>query len=280
MLFLILLFLSPTEGFNYETGYEHHYTYSSTSDTLGMHNVTTVLKFRIRKINETDTGIKFHQLSVDSFVQHAQNGEYADNPFKWDLTKSFLFEMEPDGLVHFIHYHQEDRAEMVTLKKALVGTMSAKFQRSDHEIWQYSSTDGDHGGYLDHKYEGKKTDTGYTLTRHHYSSQTVLRTHKKVMHIDHSDNIMEVKAFDNITMNGDAPATQRTLGKIHSNEFSDNVIDGLVRDSIVVTKKPSKPTTLKETGEIIKDLITCVQRHQNKCRYTLDWKSNISCLVS
>ncbi|CAG2242692.1 unnamed protein product [Mytilus edulis] len=161
MLFLILLLLDPTEGFNYEAGYEHHYTYSSTSDTLGMHNVTTVLKFRIRMINETNTGIKFHQLSVDSFVQHAQNGEYADNPFKWDLTKRFLFEMEPDGLVHFIHYHQEDKTEMVTLKKALVGTMSAKFQ---------------------------------------------------VMHVDHSDNIREVKAFDNITMNGDAPASQRTLG--------------------------------------------------------------------
>ncbi|CAC5398107.1 unnamed protein product [Mytilus coruscus] len=320
MLFLILLLLSPTEGFNYETGHEHHYTYSSTSDTLGMHNVTTVLKFRIRKINESDTGIKFHQLSVDSFVQHAQNGEYADNPFKWDLTKSFLFEMEPDGLVHFVHYHQEDKTEMVTLKKALVGTMSAKFQRGDNQTWRYSSTDGDHGGYLDHKYEGKKTTNGYTLTRHHTSSQTVLRTHKKVMYIDHSDNIKEIKAFDNITMNGDVPATQRTLGrsksfdnvtmngdapatqhtlgsplpvdrdikvyssgdfpgisataetrvhltlkrKVHSSEFSDNVSDGLVRDSIVVTKKPSKPTTLKETGVLIKDLITCVQRHENK----------------
>lgn len=36
----------------------------------------------------------------------------------------------------------------------------------------------------------------------------------QVMHVDHSDNIREVKAFDNITMNGDAPATQRTLGYV------------------------------------------------------------------
>ncbi|CAG2189852.1 unnamed protein product [Mytilus edulis] len=169
--------------------------------------------------------------------------------------------MEPDGLVHFIHYHKEDKDEMVTLKKALVGTMSAKFQRSDHETWMYSSTERDHGGYLDHKYEGKKTDTGYTLTREHTSSKTVLRTHTKVMHIDHSDNIKEIKAFDNITMNGDAPASQRTLGRV---DPSDSVSDGLVRDSIVVIKKPPKPTTLKETGEIIKDLISCVQRHENK----------------
>jgi hypothetical protein len=36
--------------------------------------------------------------------------------------------MEPDGLVNFIHFHPEDKEEMVTIKKALVGTMSAKFK--------------------------------------------------------------------------------------------------------------------------------------------------------
>jgi hypothetical protein len=36
--------------------------------------------------------------------------------------------MEPDGLVNFIHFHPEDKEEMITIKKALVGTMSAKFQ--------------------------------------------------------------------------------------------------------------------------------------------------------
>ncbi|CAG2202816.1 unnamed protein product [Mytilus edulis] len=218
MLLLILLFLNPAEGFNYEAGYDHHYTYSSTSDTLGMHNVTTVLKFRIQKINESDTGIKFHQLFVKSFVQHAQNGEC----------------------------------------------------------------------YLDHKYEGKKTDTGYTLTREHTSSKTVLRTHTKVMHIDHSDNIKEIKAFDNITMNGDAPASQRTLGtplpvdrdiKVYSSgdfpgisataetrvhltlkrrvDPSDSVSDGLVRDSIVVIKmhpiEHIVSGTLREVGKLDKE---------------------------
>ncbi|KAH3802557.1 hypothetical protein DPMN_156235 [Dreissena polymorpha] len=33
-----------TSGVYFEDGYDHHYTYSSESDVLGMHNVTTVIK--------------------------------------------------------------------------------------------------------------------------------------------------------------------------------------------------------------------------------------------
>ena len=38
------MLIGSSTGFHYEAGYDHHYTYSSTTDTLGMHNVTTVLK--------------------------------------------------------------------------------------------------------------------------------------------------------------------------------------------------------------------------------------------
>lgn len=48
---------------------------------------------------------------------------------------SFLFEMEPNGLVNFIHYHPEEKDELVTLKKALVGTMSAKFKVGYWQIY-------------------------------------------------------------------------------------------------------------------------------------------------
>lgn len=47
--------------------------------------------------------------------------------------------MEPDGLVNFIHYHPEEKDELVTLKKALVGTMSAKFtvHHIYYHIWTF-----------------------------------------------------------------------------------------------------------------------------------------------
>ena len=49
MLVLIaLMLIGSSTGFHYEAGYDHHYTYSSTTDTLGMHNVTTVLKVMLK----------------------------------------------------------------------------------------------------------------------------------------------------------------------------------------------------------------------------------------
>ena len=42
------MLIGSSTGFQYEAGYDHHYTYSSTTDTLGMHNVTTVLKVMLK----------------------------------------------------------------------------------------------------------------------------------------------------------------------------------------------------------------------------------------
>ena len=44
---LLLLTASCCQGLYLEDGYDHHYTYSSESDILGMHNVTTVVKVSI-----------------------------------------------------------------------------------------------------------------------------------------------------------------------------------------------------------------------------------------
>ena len=41
---LWLLLLGVTDAIFYEDGFDHHYTYSSESDILGLHNVTTIIK--------------------------------------------------------------------------------------------------------------------------------------------------------------------------------------------------------------------------------------------
>ena len=47
---VVLLFGSASTSF-FEEGYDHHYTYSSESDILGLHNVTTVVMVRIVYFN-------------------------------------------------------------------------------------------------------------------------------------------------------------------------------------------------------------------------------------
>ena len=41
---LWLLLLGVANAIFYEDGFDHHYTYSSESDILGLHNVTTIIK--------------------------------------------------------------------------------------------------------------------------------------------------------------------------------------------------------------------------------------------
>ncbi|KAL4222202.1 hypothetical protein ACF0H5_018239 [Mactra antiquata] len=71
---LFCVCVTSSVGLFFEDGYDHHYTYSSQSDILGMHNVTTLIKFRIRRVNESETGKTLHQLMVDSFVQISEHG--------------------------------------------------------------------------------------------------------------------------------------------------------------------------------------------------------------
>ena len=41
---LWLLLFGVTDAIFYEDGFDHHYTYSSESDMLGLHNVKTIIK--------------------------------------------------------------------------------------------------------------------------------------------------------------------------------------------------------------------------------------------
>jgi len=48
---LLVLIATSTIGVFFEDGYDHHYTYSSETDVLGMHNITTIIKVLIKEIN-------------------------------------------------------------------------------------------------------------------------------------------------------------------------------------------------------------------------------------
>ncbi|KAH3708809.1 hypothetical protein DPMN_068268 [Dreissena polymorpha] len=100
-----------TSGVYFEDGYDHHYTYSSESDVLGMHNVTTVIKFRIRSVNATSEGGVLHQLIIDSFVQHSEHGyerKEKNNSRRIVMKNDELYKggRKHTGLVCFVVYSQ------------------------------------------------------------------------------------------------------------------------------------------------------------------------------
>ncbi|XP_046559438.1 uncharacterized protein LOC124268502 [Haliotis rubra] len=75
----LLLLCSYSQGYFFQDGYDHQYTYSSVSELFGHKNITTVLKFKIRALNTTEDGGRLHSLRVISIVQFA-DGRYFSNP--------------------------------------------------------------------------------------------------------------------------------------------------------------------------------------------------------
>nr|KAG5706489.1 hypothetical protein BaRGS_032882 [Batillaria attramentaria] len=66
--------LAGGRAYFFESGYTHHYTYKAENDLLGQGNITTILKFQVSAVNETENGHRLHSLTVDSLVQFMKGG--------------------------------------------------------------------------------------------------------------------------------------------------------------------------------------------------------------
>ncbi|KAJ8312548.1 hypothetical protein KUTeg_009921 [Tegillarca granosa] len=75
--------------------------------------------------------------------------ELTENPKKWDLSRSFLFQMSENGLVTFVHYHPEDHDEVVTLKKVLASVLSANVKKFHEEnVHSFTAKEIDHTDFV------------------------------------------------------------------------------------------------------------------------------------
>lgn len=264
----------------FEAEYDHHYTYSSQSDILGMHNVTTVIKFRIRAVNETSTGQSLNLLKVDSFVQHTENGYVADNPGHWYFDHNFYFVVGTDGIITLVHYHPDEVDEVLTMKKVLASTLSANVQIGDGDVWEYSSSEEDHAGHLDHEYTGERNPDGFRLTRSHQSSHNVHRSHNKTLQYDHRGTPMQVDSLDNVTLRHAPSKITRTsiegvqdIEDEQTGEFPKIASISRTQVKLVVKSKHSEPTS-HSMYDLHNDTITVKEKQQEK-KYLLDINKDI-----
>ncbi|XP_053376617.1 uncharacterized protein LOC123533475 [Mercenaria mercenaria] len=191
----------------FEPGYDHHYTYSAVTDMLGMQNVTTVLKFRIRNAGHLSSEKVLNVMIVESVIQHSQNGGYADNPDGWDFTQRFYFVTETNGIVSLV-YHSEDQDEVLVLKKVLAGTFSVNatiVRNKPGNRWTFLSKDLDHIGNLEHIYQAEMQPGGVNFHRTHKSVSDVHRHHIKNVKLDHALTPIHVETFDNVTFHRSGP---------------------------------------------------------------------------
>nr|KAG5700343.1 hypothetical protein BaRGS_029595 [Batillaria attramentaria] len=185
-LLLVVTAVTSVTSYYFQTGYSHHYTYWARNSILGQRNVTTVVKFHIDHLNETEGGLRLHSLTVDSLVQFLENGVLMQNPAGWDLKKAFLFVTDAKGSVTLVHCHPKDRDELLVIKKAMVSVFSVHVKTLDY----------DHQGTL-HKAEAldhvllkdKKGRTYKRYPRHRSSGsgQTETGREKKVVKLKIAD---------------------------------------------------------------------------------------------
>ncbi|XP_067664253.1 uncharacterized protein [Haliotis asinina] len=206
--FVLLVLVSNAAGAPFEDGHRHYFTYSSKSQVLGLHNLSTIIKFHVTPVNQSEDG-SMNLLMIDSFVQHSDKGYVDNNPKHWDLTRNFLFHVGGDGAVTQIFHHPEEDHEVVTLKKLLAGTLSMYKKDSLKTTWTYSDWETDQHGRLLHTYYGKRLPTGSMVSRRHESTAETHRQHEKTIEYDRKGRIQHVKCTDTITLR-DEPAPSQS----------------------------------------------------------------------
>ncbi|KAK7496781.1 hypothetical protein BaRGS_00011990 [Batillaria attramentaria] len=203
--------LAGGRAYFFESGYTHHYTYKAENDLLGQGNITTILKFQVSAVNETENGHRLHSLTVDSLVQFMKGGPVMNNPHGWDLTKTFLFVVDDTGGVRLVHCHPEDHEELLVIKKAMVSVFSVHVKiKYDEKEWVYKAEETDHLGRLEHSYRAQRTATGLKLERNFSSFDDAHRFHEKTLHYDHHGTLHKAETKDRVHLKDRLPPPEKT----------------------------------------------------------------------
>ncbi|XP_067685182.1 uncharacterized protein [Haliotis asinina] len=290
--FVLLVLVSSAAGAPFEDGHKHYFTYFSKSQVLGLHNLSTIIKFHVTPVNHSNDG-SMNLLMVDSFVQHSDQGYVDNNPKHWDLTRNFLFHVGGDGAVTQIFHHPEEDHEVVTLKKLLAGTLSMYNKRSSKSKWKYRDFETDQHGRLFHSYSGKRLPTGSVLSRRHNSTAETHRLHEKTVEYDRRGFIKQIKSKDVIRLrNKPAPSqTSQDMENVvivspNTGEFptltstARSIVKLTARRRLAATqaiameefkvdtpqvKTPvPKEQTLSEVKTVFNNLLECISSYKNK----------------
>ncbi|XP_071094116.1 uncharacterized protein [Haliotis cracherodii] len=289
---VLLVLVSCAAGSPFEDGHKHYFTYFSKSQVLGLHNLSTIIKFHVTPVNHSDHG-SMNLLMVDSFVQHSDQGYVDNNPKHWDLTRNFLFHVGGAGAVTQIFHHPEEVDEVVTLKKLLAGTLSMYNKRSSKSKWKYRDWETDQHGKLLHTYSGKRLPTGSVMSRRHNSTAETHRLHEKTVEYDRRGFIKQIKCTDTIRLrNQPAPShtsedmenvvivspdtgefptltsTARSVVKLTARRRLTSTQAVVMEDFKVDTPQVKMPVpkeqTLSEVKAVFSDLLECIREYDNK----------------
>ncbi|XP_066278977.1 uncharacterized protein [Branchiostoma lanceolatum] len=164
---------------------EYVYDYTSQSRLGNVALLVTKAKVQVRVLN-VSADDHLCQLHIDRFSQHAN--ERNDHSRHWDLSRWFSFLISRHGEVTEVFYPTDEDLEVLNIKKALVGTLSARLHASDEvlekdRIWLYQLNETGHEGDHLSTYKVNPTPEGlvFQRTKHgHVVEKAKVKNEKKI----------------------------------------------------------------------------------------------------
>ncbi|XP_066289112.1 uncharacterized protein [Branchiostoma lanceolatum] len=162
---------------------EYVYDYTAQSRLGNVALLVTKAKVHVRVLNVSADG-HLCQLHIERFSQHA-NGRN-DHSRHWDISRWFSFLISRHGEVTEVFYPTHEDLEVLNIKKALVGTLSARLHASDKvleegRIWLYQLNETGHKGDHPSTYRVNPTPEGLVFhrTKHGHVVENAKVKHEK-----------------------------------------------------------------------------------------------------
>ncbi|XP_078616234.1 uncharacterized protein LOC144884655 [Branchiostoma floridae x Branchiostoma japonicum] len=162
---------------------EYVYDYTAQSRLGDIALLITKAKVHVRVLNVSGND-HLCQLHIERFSQHA-NG-VNDHSRHWDISKWFSFLISRHGEVTGVFYPADEDLEVLNIKKALVGTLSARLHASDKvlqegRVWLYQMNETGHEGDHTSTYKVNPTPEGLVFhrTKHGHVVENAQAKHEK-----------------------------------------------------------------------------------------------------
>ncbi|XP_078695733.1 uncharacterized protein LOC144924478 [Branchiostoma floridae x Branchiostoma belcheri] len=162
---------------------EYVYDYTAQSRLGDIALLVTKAKVHVRVLN-VSSDHHLCQLHIDRFSQHA-NGRN-DHSRHWDTSRWFSFLMSRHGEVTDVFHPPDEDLEVLNIKKALIGTLSARLHASDkvlekRQTWLYQLNETGHEGEHPSTYEVNPTPEGLVFhrTKHGHVVDNAKAKHEK-----------------------------------------------------------------------------------------------------
>ncbi|XP_070559980.1 uncharacterized protein [Ptychodera flava] len=251
----------------FKPGVVYSYDYKSSTTLHGVGHIDTTAEILIELVNAEEIGQ--HCLMTVEDVSYKLSNEGTEGALgtysKGDFSHWFSFLMTKHGEILSVFYGEEDKPEVIVLKKLLIGALSVKLHSTETTLakgvpWSYRVNETGHEGYHEATYSVRSEGAGFLFEKKRYGHvvENANASHVKSILYDHSLEIP--RAID--VQEYFIPPNNRGKRKQSDAKVTQHE-DSLLEETDIPLMKGSSWSTLKYTGQEISDRLNTIQMPDN-----------------